>query len=326
MASVMSDPTTLNLISLRISNGASIVKGKPTRLKVLNWGDNETKKGVVRVGQKTVDQLPALQKQFNFDRVALDYEHNTVPGSAEYERTKEPREVAAYGTPLIVPGDGLYLVDLTYTPSGDKNALEFIDLSPCVHTDESGEVLFMHSTALCRQGATIDLSYYSIEINKNEKEHGMDPKEIVSKLTLLTGTVDEQKTQIGELLALSQTVKTQDATIVALTDRLDKFERQGLVDKAASAGKVIPLKADQLASIDLTTLSAMIDNLPATVPLDRRTPRESVELSLDVSCQEDATRAAKIGGRAKELMASGTPFIVAFSMAEKEFPRASDKK
>jgi hypothetical protein len=323
LADVQSDLTKLDLVCLRISNGASAVKGLPKRLKVLNWGVNETKKGPVVVGHKTSRELAANQDRLGFDRVALDYEHNTVPGTPEYERTREPREVAAYGVPQVVAGDGLYLDDLIYTPSGEKNALSFIDLSAAIIKDpDSGEVLFMHSTALCRQGAMPEVSFYSISLTPKEKEPTMELKDVVANVTALNATVETLKTKLGESLALPQEIKNQGTTITALFARMDAFERKALVDRAAAAGKVIPLAADELAKLDLTVLSAMIDKLPVTVPLHRRTPEVSVELTVDSTAKAAKERAARVDARAAELQASGAAkgLVQAYSMADSEIP------
>lgn len=151
----------------------------------------------------------------------------------------------------------------------------------------------------------------------------MDPE----KLTTLNASVETIKGDLGKVLALSQTVQTQDATIKTISARLDKFERQALIDKATFAGKVIPLKADQLATIDLTTLSAMIDNLEVTVPLHRRTPSTSVEKPTDASAQALRDRAAKVDARAAELQATGaaSSLIRAYSMADQEIPQVAVK-
>lgn len=335
MTGVMTDTSTLTIACFRISNGASAVKGKPKRLKVLNWGDNQTKKGLVKVGTTTAQKLPVNQLLYGFDRVALDYEHNTVPGTPEYLRTTEPRKVAAYGVPLVIPGDGLYMDDLIYTPSGEENALEFIDLSGAVSQDENGEVVFMHSTALCRHGAALDVSYYSITINPTEKDTNMELKDVVEKLdsalaqiAALQKVVDGMKpSDVVETLNVSRTVAgqvtAQGETLKTLAVRLDGFERKALLDKATNAGKVIPLSADEMKTVDLTTLSAMIDKLPVTVPLHRRTPDVSVELKIDGKGAEQVARAAKIGARAKEIQATGVAFPIAFSMAEQEFAIAT---
>jgi phage I-like protein len=153
----------LKLTCLRISNGGLSGDKLPERIKLLAWGDNESTKGTVKVGAKTLATLSANQKARGFDRVALDFEHNTVPGTDAFKESKEPREVAAYGVPELVEGDGLYLTALTWTPKGVESARNFIDLSPTVLQDEAGEVTFLHSAALCRQGAVDGAHFYSID-------------------------------------------------------------------------------------------------------------------------------------------------------------------
>jgi len=63
-----------------------------------------------------------------------------------------------------IPGDGLYLTALSYTPSGNKYAREYRDLSPAVLLDDDGEVIFCHSVALCPQGEVRGLSFYSVDV------------------------------------------------------------------------------------------------------------------------------------------------------------------
>jgi phage I-like protein len=159
---------TVQLTPFRISNGARVGKDLPRRLKLLDWGRNETVKGPVIVSELTARQLPALQAARGFDRIALDYEHNTVAGTPEFERTKEPREVAAYGTPLLIPGEGLFLDAIEYTPSGESNARNYIDLSPAPERASDGTVVFLHSVALVRQGAVEGLSFFSVDVSEEK--------------------------------------------------------------------------------------------------------------------------------------------------------------
>lgn len=155
-------PAGLTLTTLRaVSNGALKSTSLPSRIKVLDWGTNETAKGRIILDDSSAAALAANQAAAGFARVALDFEHNTVPGSPEYERTKEPREIAGYGTPVIIPGDGLYLENVTYTASGAAGAKNFEDLSPAVKLDEQGRVVFLHSVALVRNGAVHGLTFFS---------------------------------------------------------------------------------------------------------------------------------------------------------------------
>ena len=69
----------------------------PRRIKVLNWGDNPNSHGKrVNVGPLFATCLNA--ETYPYRKVALDFEHNTFPGTAAYKESKEPRPVAGFGT------------------------------------------------------------------------------------------------------------------------------------------------------------------------------------------------------------------------------------
>jgi phage I-like protein len=165
----------VKLASFKISNRARdlAAQGKlPVRLKILDWGENKTLSGVVRVDDTTLSVLESNQKKEGLDRVAIDFEHNTAPGSTEYLRSSEPRPVAGYGVPRVIKGDGLYLEDIIWTPDGEKHAANFIDLSPCVQLDANGSVTFVHSVALTRAGAVEGLHFYA---TKEERAAYLNP-------------------------------------------------------------------------------------------------------------------------------------------------------
>lgn len=136
-------------------------EGLPSRLKLLSWGPNPSSKGTWILNETSAAQLPLNQKRANFDRVALDFNHNSVPGSESYKG--EPVLVAAHGTPALIANDGLYLENLEWTPEGREfvGGRHYIDLSPTILPNEKGEVLFLHSAAVCRQGSVHGLSILS---------------------------------------------------------------------------------------------------------------------------------------------------------------------
>jgi Mu-like prophage I protein len=160
--SVLPKVFTYSALSLlRVSNGALNDAALPGRLKILEWGRNPSSKGDVVLDDYSASQLP-LNQGAGFAEVALDFEHNTVPDSEEFKRTTEPRAVAGYGTPIVVRGDGLYLDRMRWTPQGQANARNYIDLSPAVATDAQGRVTFVHSCALTRNGAVHGLHFYGV--------------------------------------------------------------------------------------------------------------------------------------------------------------------
>ena len=289
-----------NLAVLRISNHALESEALPTRIKILSWGDNVSQKGLIKVGVKTVAAVAKQIKDRFHDLIALDYEHNTVPGTEAFKRAKDPSKVAAYGTPEVVEGDGLYVTNLKYTPSGEEHAKEYHDLSPAVHLDKNGEVIFVHSAALVRQGAVPDLSFYNTETNTGDSE--MDYKAIL--LTLLglpedateeavTAAVEQftsakKEVEASTVVASAETETTGDLTtltaetaelkesVTALTASHEALLRENVVLSAAAQGKVIPLNAEEIAKTDVTTLKSMVEKITATVPLGQKTPEGTV--------------------------------------------------
>ena len=122
----------------------------PRRIKILNWGANPSTSGKVRVGEKSAEKLAANQLRHDLERVALDYNHCTVPGSAEYKRFRKAGRapiIFGYGRVNLIPGDGVWLEDMEWTQVGLREARNFVDLAPAF-TFESGEVDFIHSVAL----------------------------------------------------------------------------------------------------------------------------------------------------------------------------------
>lgn len=146
-----------------ISNDALKSEELPSRIKVLNWGVNKSLDGEILLDDETVKVFYANQKNIGRTLCPLDFNHNTVPGTEAYKSDKEPRAIAGYGVPTIIPNDGMYWEYMQWTPSGIKSARDFADLSPTVLTDESNRVIGVHSCALTPAGAIDGLSFYSAD-------------------------------------------------------------------------------------------------------------------------------------------------------------------
>jgi len=152
------------LVALEADTRVQTAGELPKRLNVAPWGVHDTAKGRITIGQATLRNLPVAQKAANFDRVALDFNHNTVPGSEAY--AGEPAKVAAWGVPTVESGVGIILDALDFTSEGAAavQGRHYIDLSPTLQLDANGETVFIHSAALCRQGAIPGLSLFSADI------------------------------------------------------------------------------------------------------------------------------------------------------------------
>lgn len=66
--------------------------------------------------------------------------------------------------------------------------------------------------------------------------------------------------------------ETLSHDVAAIRARLDKRDRDALIDRAHREGKVLPLSDAQIEHLPITVLSEMVENLPETVPLSQRTP------------------------------------------------------
>jgi hypothetical protein len=155
-------PTIKALDADGIHNRALDSAVLPSRLQLLKWGPNDTTKGTYVVGQRTANELAANQRELGFERVAVDFNHCSVPSSAEYEALQklgQPPMIFGYGRPAVVAGEGLFLEDMEWTPLGVQSARNFEDLSPALH-DEGGEVIFLHSVALTPNGSTHGLTFF----------------------------------------------------------------------------------------------------------------------------------------------------------------------
>lgn len=280
----------------------------PRRIKVLNWGDNPNCHGKrVNVGALFVKCLNA--ETYPYRKVALDFEHNTFPGTAAYKESKEPRPVAGFGTIEAVEGDGVYITMSSWTPEGEKMAANYADVSAGAVTDKEGNLVAVASVALCRAGAVDGMDFVEAPlsggissalsgiINNNQKgQQAMDYKALLLKLLGLGEDATDEAIQAAvakvaekkpeeDAAALSAAVKTAVAEAVkpieekvaALSAAAVAHEKADLIAEAAREGKVVALSADAIGKITVEDLKATIAKTPVTVPLNAMTPANMKE-------------------------------------------------
>lgn len=311
-----------------ISNNALSSKELPVRLKVLNWGDNPSQKGPVAVNAETVAALSAQIAGKAFERIVIDFEHNSETTHANYQ--KPPRSHAGYGTLQVIPGDGVYLEAIEWTPSGRQYARDYSDLSPVVNlSKQDGKtVIAMKSVALCPNGALEDVTFFSADESVLKKETDMEELKVLqatvedqkAKIVALTATLDGQKSELGKVAALAGDVVALKADLSVIRADNVTRARAAIVDRAAREGKVIPLSAEDIGKMEPATLSAMVDKLTVTVPLTARTPSVTPPSTSEQDAQKKAEkRASAIRTRAGEIMrAENVSFSAAFQRAETE--------
>ena len=298
------------LKTFKISNGALKNEMLPQRLKFLAWGDNKSTDGNFRAGDKTSAELPVNQKKFGFERVAIDFNHCSVPGTDTYNdllKVGQPPLIFGYGRVQAIPDDGIYLEDIIWTPLGVQHARNFEDLSPAIQ-DDDGEVTLVHSVALTLNGKVEGLEFFNAALKAHE-DVVAQPKEAGEKdLTLLSVTrllglpeKTEEKTVLEKLAerlkavdaeqhAWTETVNTLNARIKTLEENLKKTvddeqaaERIRIVTLLSAEGKSpkredgATYSRDELLALDLAILKLLHTNTPTTVPLSPSVITSQVE-------------------------------------------------
>lgn len=300
------------LIALQaITNGALSGSALPGKIKLLNWGDNPSLKGNIKIGQKTLTSLSANQKRLGFDKIGLDYEHQSLEGHKNFKPA--PREYAGYGAPVVVEGEGLFVDAIAYTPSGEKNAPNYHDLSPVVFQDESGEVTFIHSVALCPQGAVDGLSFYNTDFDIM-KLTALSP-ELKKVLSAIFGTAEDadEATLLTAAQAFAEKLKekldkkpeSDGNELKALSARLDELskrqeanDRADILANALRDGKLVPNSVKDLPIENLRAIVAELE--PGIVPVERRTPEQVKALSATLSATDLAV-ANQLGLKPEDL-------------------------
>lgn len=309
LCGVMSKPDKVILLrttGVAVALSADAAK-LPRRIKVLNWGDNPNCHGRrVNVGPLFAKCLSAAV--YPYRQVALDFEHNTFPGTAAYKESREPRPVAGFGSIEVVEGRGVYLTMSSWTPEGERMAVNYTDVSAGAVTDKDGNVVAVSSVALCRAGAVDGMDFVEAPLsggvssalsgiinNNNQEGQAMDFKALLIKSLGLDDDATDEAIQAALAKALgrkpdenqearqaamsaavkaavAEAVKPIQGQVAALSAAAVAHEKRDLVAEAAREGKVVALSADALAKLSVEDLKATIAKTAVTVPLSAKTP------------------------------------------------------
>lgn len=299
---------------------STVTPGKlPTRVKILNWGQNVNAKGApVIVNDMLIQSMS--NPAYPFKVVALDFEHNTLPGTAAYAESKEPRDIAGYVALDVVPGDGVYMIMQTWTPLGVDKAHNYLDVSATPVTDKSGNVLGIASVALCRTGAVPGMEFKQValsallSINNPNKEQLMREKLIaLLKLDPATCTDDDieaafeaaMKAPAPQPLSVEVQQLVTDQVKAAVTPlnadignfkkELEKRDKDAVLMNARIEGKVIALNADAVGQLSLDALRQHVEALPVTVPLSATTPAHVAEAAVGTITEDQKSIALACG-------------------------------
>lgn len=241
----------------------------PERLKLFAWGENQTPDGPIVVNDVSV---AALNKQIaadTFKRIAIDFEHQSLKGHPNY--VVAPRHNAAHGDLEVVPGDGVYVTALSWTPKGVEHGPDYCDLSPvAIHTKrkapgEPATLLGILSVALCDNGAVKGISAFSATYQTPENPMDEDTSKIITGLQEALGNMTQENRSLKAAIEVHRLELTEQGNLIQkLTARLDQVPAV----TAASVEQIrvlaeAALKPEALAEgkQQLSALSARIDSL-----------------------------------------------------------------
>ena len=267
----------------------------PRRIKILNWGDNPNFYGKrVNVGPLFAKCLAA--ETYPFRKVALDFEHNTYPGTAAYKESSEPRPVAGFGTVEVVEGKGVYLTMSSWTPEGEKMAVNFADVSAGAVTDKDGNVVAVASVALCRAGAVEGMDFVEAPLSGGvssalsgiiNQDGGMKPASPKQK-----GTAMDFKALLIKSLGLGDDA-TDEAIQAALEkainkEPVNKEEQEAAMSaavKAAVAEAVKPIQ-EQVAALSAPAVAHEKQDLIAAAAREGKVIALSAEALAKISVED----------------------------------------
>jgi Mu-like prophage I protein len=249
----------------------------PTELKMLNWGVTPTRKGAIKFNSTQSDFWLA-QNNIRYDgRIPIDFEHETVS-----RNHPEPLKLAGWGVPEVRENDGLYLTKIEWTQEG-KIALQnkyYQDLSPAVIRAADGNIIGLHSLALCRHGEIEGIvlpysaDYIKImdKLNKLMTLLGIDLADTADEATIeaaLQAAIDKVQSMTKDHVGQKQTDNTiteLSAAVKRLDDSMAALDKHVIISEAQAQGKKIP-DLSVITALSAVQLKTMLQDAPCVVPL-----------------------------------------------------------
>jgi phage I-like protein len=308
----------------------------PDRFKVLPWGETKTRDGKLVVNEEAAQVMESRMKASRRDVVRIDREHATafVPALK-----RNPRDILGYGKLEVVPGEGVFLSSVRWTPEGKEVWAALPDVSPSFNFRKADNLVTnLESVALCCDGEIEGLTLLSADgdaggIYLEPTEDSM--KELLLQLLTKAGVEVPEGATDADIQALAMkhleggkpADKKDDETAAAMSAqeaRLKKLEdaeaarqlsadnaaREELKRQASAEGKVIPLTDEQIAETEVKTLSAIVAGLPAgQVPLG------------EGKSGKPAGEGTKAGEKSVTLTAAEKQMCELYSLTEEDFKK-----
>lgn len=262
----------------------------PTRLRILKWGTSRTTDGdTVTVNETSAAMLPGMQRELNWPHAHADIEHASVPGTPLFKLAAQNgtfAKVLGWGTPAVVPGEGLFVEGIVWTPHG-KRAYEFPDVSGVVKTLADGTVTALHSWAFCCHGKAVgSLAAYSALdgiVTEDEEDELMD--KLLLALLGLDETADDaaKADRAAKLGAALQALAAGGADAVKAMSALLKLD-------AAKLGTLTALDAEKLKALAQIPAADLEAKLKTLSQMDEGSAAAMTALGKRIGSVEDTVK------------------------------------
>lgn len=306
--------------------------GLPQRIKILNWGANPVRPGgdkIILVDDSVASTLAANQEAVGIDLVPMDYEHQSFPGHKHFK--PDPRHSPGAGRIEVIPGEGVFLCGIEYTPSGVEHAASYRDVSAVVHHDKQGRPLWISCVALTQTGAVAGVEFAEAlsltthtTIMENEEDKDMPYRKTLIQLLGIKpkpesgGDITEEEVIAAATKFMEKNPPAEEASpesealsarVLRMEGIFESREREALVSRAGQQGKIIPLSAEMIAQTPVTILTALIDGLTAgEVPLGTDAAAAAEKPAApSIALSADETSAAKALGLTPEEFRNANP-------------------
>lgn len=143
----------------------------PTEFKLFGWGVNDSSSGAVMLDRRGV---ASIFRRRGCRDVMIDLEHLAL----EKKGPSDFFDARGWGK-LEVRDDGLYLVNVTWTPDGERRLKEKTQryVSPAFYVDEKNRVVELVNVALTALPASLHLpALVAASARSARKVNNMDPK------------------------------------------------------------------------------------------------------------------------------------------------------
>lgn len=223
--------------------------GPPTEFQLFANGDTPTLKGTFKCSEFACTRILSAMAAAGRDKLPIDYNHGQVSFmGASYDAGR----AAGWFVPASRDG-ALWATNVEWTPQGAKALAdkEYRLFSPAFLTDENRNVVELINVALTNLPATLHQTPLVMGEYAGTEENDMDPelKALLERLGVtsvaaLSAKVGGLETQTSQLVAATQTLNTENATLkaaqAAQAEATAKAAKDALISELSVAGKLPP--------------------------------------------------------------------------------------